>query len=137
MWQKVKIFKKRRFLRYIMSFLWIDFSAQFFGKTALKKSQDGFRYKISLQKSIERKILLQKSLFSLFFSARISQFSKFTICEKDNIFKILSKIEVFILETYVQRKSCYKLHKESPKKNWLESENPWFRPLAGWQILTQ
>jgi hypothetical protein len=47
----------------IMSFLWSDFSAQFFGKMALKKIQDGIRFEISLQKSIDRKILLQKSLF--------------------------------------------------------------------------
>jgi hypothetical protein len=47
-----------------MSFFRIDFSAQFFGKTALKKIQDGIRFKKYLQKSIERKILLQKSQFS-------------------------------------------------------------------------
>jgi hypothetical protein len=39
MWQKIKIFKYTLFE--IMSFLWINFSAQFFGKTALKKIQDG------------------------------------------------------------------------------------------------
>jgi hypothetical protein len=51
----------------IKSFLCIYFWAQIFGKTALKRIQDGFRFEISLQKSIERKILLQKNLFSQFF----------------------------------------------------------------------
>jgi hypothetical protein len=36
------------------------------------------------------------------------------------------KIWVFSSETYVQRKSCYKLHKGSPFFFLLESENPWF-----------
>jgi hypothetical protein len=44
--------------------LTLDFLAEFFGKLALKKIQDGNRFKISFQKSIERKILLQTSLFS-------------------------------------------------------------------------
>jgi hypothetical protein len=45
MWQKIKMFKNTLFE--IMLFLWIDFSAQFFGKMALKKIQDGIRLKIS------------------------------------------------------------------------------------------
>jgi hypothetical protein len=127
-----------------MSFLWIDFSAQIFGKMVLNKIQDGVRFKISLQKSLERKILLQKSLCSqgcrLQARLKIMKFKNFLIWFFFNLSKTLNfqnslKIWVFILETYVQRKSCYKLHKES-QKNWLESENPWFRPLAGWQILT-
>jgi hypothetical protein len=100
MWQKIEIFKNTLFE--IMSFLKIDFSAQFFGKTALKTIQDGIRFEISFQKSIDLKTLLQKSLFSQCcrfqvrlkkWKCKISQFSKFKICEKHNIFRILSKFE--------------------------------------------
>jgi hypothetical protein len=61
----------------------IDFSAQLFGKMALKKIQDGIRFKISLQKSIER-IELQ---------ARLKKFK----CKNFPILKIynLSKTQNF------------------------------------------
>jgi hypothetical protein len=50
--------------------------------------------------------------------------------EKNTTFSKFSQNLSFILATYVQRKSCYKLYKESPKKIRLESENPWFRVLT-------
>jgi hypothetical protein len=47
---KIKIFQNTLFK--IISFLWIDFSAHFFGKMALKKIQDGIRwFWITLPKS--------------------------------------------------------------------------------------
>jgi hypothetical protein len=67
-------------------FLWIDLSAQFFGDMALKKIQNGVRSQNFLQKSIERKILLQNSLFSqcCWLQARLRKFK----CKKFPILKI-------------------------------------------------
>jgi hypothetical protein len=81
MCQKIKI--KKNTIFEIMPFLWIDFSAQFFGKMALKKIQDRIQFKIYVQKSIERKILLQKSLFrsvvgfSLIWKIEMQEFPNF------------------------------------------------------------
>jgi hypothetical protein len=106
---------------------------------ALKKIQDGIRFNISLQKSIDWKILLQKSLSSQCcrLQARLKKLKcqNFPILKNFNMSKTQNfqnspKIWVFIIDTNIQRKSCYNLYEESPKKNWLESENPWFWPLA-------
>jgi hypothetical protein len=91
---------------------------------ALKKIQDGIRFKISLQKSIERKNLLQKSLFSQCYrlQARLknwnASFPILKICNlsKTQNFQNSLKIWVYIIEIYVQRNSCYNWHKEAPKK---------------------
>jgi hypothetical protein len=117
MWQKIKLFKSTLFVNWLFG--------SFFWENGLETNQDGIRFEISLQKSKERNILLQKSMFSQCF--RLQARLKKLKCKNFPIFKISNlwktqhfqnslKIWVFILETYVKRKSCYKLHKESQKK---------------------
>jgi hypothetical protein len=50
------------------------------------------------------------------------QFVKNTKCSKFS-----QNLSFYYKDLRPKKKSCYNLHKESPKKIWLESENPWFR----------
>jgi hypothetical protein len=88
----------------------------------LKKIQDGIRFKVSLQKSIERKILIQKSLFCSVvgfrlvrknLNARITQFPNLQFVKNTTFSKFSQNLSFYFR---AQRKSCYKLHKESQTK---------------------
>jgi hypothetical protein len=108
---------------------------------ALKKIQDGIRIKISLQKSIDRKILLQKSLFLAVLQASGS-FEKIEMQEFSD-FENLQFVKNTKFSKFTQNLNFY-YRDLRPKKKLLQftqritriTENPWFRPLAGWQILT-
>jgi hypothetical protein len=86
------------------------------------------------------KFYFSKSGFAVLYSGsfektKIQEILKFSKISKTQNFQNSIKIWIFTLEIYVQRKFCYKLHKESPK-NLAGIENPWFQSLASWQILT-
>jgi hypothetical protein len=97
----------------------------FFWANGLETNSRWRRFEASLQNAIERKILNQKR-----HQARLRKLKckNFPILKINNLSKTQNlqnslKILVFIPETYVQIKSCYKLHKESPKKFGLNGSN--------------
>jgi hypothetical protein len=108
--QYSKLFKRNNFW---VNVVFVTFWLNFFGKMALKKIQDVVRSQISLQKSIERKFLLQARLRNL--KCKNFPILKIHNWSKTQFFQNSLKFWDFFLETYVLRNSYCKLHKKSHK----------------------
>jgi hypothetical protein len=68
----------------------------------------------------------------LFEKIEMQEFSNFI-----NTFPKFSQNFSFHFRELRRKKKSVQITYRITKKNWLVYENPWFQPLAGWQILTQ